>query len=123
MKSILVRLSGIQLRTIVLMVGICLMSFLTVAQKDLCYLYIGTYTQKGSEGIYVYQFNAATGEFKPLSVAKGNSNPSFLAISPDQRFLYAPAGNKGDSVKAFSIDKSSHQLSWLNSQSLSGSNG
>ena len=49
------------------------------------YLFIGTYTQKTSEGIYVYKFNTKTGDFKPVSIAKNIKNPSFLTISSDKK--------------------------------------
>lgn len=98
------------------------MSTLTVAQNSTYYLYIGTYTRKTSEGIYVYQFNATTGDLTPVSIAKDLTNPSFLSISADQQFLYSLGGTKGDSVNAFRIEKS-HQLTLLNSQSLAGSSG
>lgn len=87
------------------------------------YLYIGTYTRKTSEGIYVYKFNSATGEFKQVSIARGTANPTFLAISSDYRFLFSVDGTKSDSVKSFSIDQSSHELTLINSQSLAGSFG
>ena len=51
-------------------------------------LLIGTYTSGGSEGIYVYQFNKTTGEAKPISSVK-SSNPSYLAVAPNQKFVYA----------------------------------
>jgi 6-phosphogluconolactonase len=101
----------------------CLINVCMMAQKDNYTLYIGTYTAKKSEGIYVYQFNTKTGDFAPLSIAKGISNPSFLAISPDQRFLYSGGSKKGDSVHAFAIDKQTHFLSLLNTQSLESSFG
>ncbi len=87
------------------------------------YLYIGTYTRKTSEGIYVYQFNASTGDLKLINIAKDIVNPSFLAISTDQRFLFSLDGNKVDSVNAFAIDKSTRHLTLLNSQSLGGGFG
>ena len=87
------------------------------------YLYVGTYTRATSKGIYVYQFNSATGDLTPVSVAKGITNPSFLAISRDQRFLYATCGNKGDSATAYAIEKSSHKLNFLNAVPLTGSFG
>ena len=99
---------------------LCLLSSLTVAQTADYYLYVGTYTRKTSEGIYVYRFNTQTGDFSPVSIAKGISNPSFLAISPDQRFLYATGGTGGDSTRAFAIDGQSHQLTLLNAQSSGG---
>jgi len=108
------------LRKKILAILLNLSSILTFGQSY--YLYIGTYTSKTSEGIYVYEFNSKTGDVKPVSIAKGNRNPSFLAVSPDEKFLYALAGNNGDSVKAFNIE-SSHQLTLLNAQSLAGSFG
>src|SRR5450432_3012599 len=51
------------------------------------YLFIGTYTQggnnqpNGSKGIYVYDFDAATGDMKPLGTADAE-NPSYLAVAP-----------------------------------------
>jgi len=81
-------------------------------------LYIGTYTRAGSEGIYMYQFNSTTGGLTPVSIAKGFTNPSFLSISNDHRFLYALGGMKGDSVRAFAIDQPSHHLRFLNAQSI-----
>jgi 6-phosphogluconolactonase len=91
--------------------------------QDSYYLFIGTYTRKTSEGIYVYQFNATSGDLKLISIAKDIVNPSFLAISADQRFLFSLGGSKGDSVNAFSIDKSTRHLTLLNSQSLGSSFG
>jgi len=95
----------------------------SVYGQDIYYLYIGTYTRKTSEGIYVYQFNATTGDLKLMSIAKDIINPSFLAISADQQFLFSLGGSKVDSVNAFSIDKSTRHLTLLNSQSLAGSYG
>ena len=95
----------------------------TLCHAQIYYLYIGTYTQKTSQGIYVYEFNTKSGDFKPVSITKGNTNPSFLAISTNERFLYSLAGKKGDSVKAYSIEKPSHYLRLLNAQSLGESSG
>ena len=45
-----------------LLIGLLnLISVIIYAQKDNIYLYIGTYTSKTSEGIYVYQFNTKQG--------------------------------------------------------------
>jgi 6-phosphogluconolactonase len=52
-------------------------------------LFVGTYTEKESKGIYAYRFDAASSEVTPLGIAAETSNPSFLAIDPSHRFLYA----------------------------------
>ena len=86
------------------------------------YLFVGTYTSEASEGIYVYKFDAETGETEYLSKAAGVANPSYLALSPDQKYLYA-VNEIGDpdkaSVSSFSIDEDSGSLTFLNKQ-LSG---
>lgn len=51
-------------------------------------IYIGTYTGKGSQGIYRYTVNGNTGEFTSAGLAAPVKNPSFLALSPDRQHLY-----------------------------------
>src|ERR1700761_2995540 len=77
------------------------------------YLFIGTYTlngnngSNGSKGIYVYDFDAASGDMKPVSTADAE-NPSYLALAPGGDFLYATnetSGAKPGGVSAFSFDK------------------
>ncbi|MFT4032038.1 MAG: lactonase family protein [Siphonobacter sp.] len=89
--------------------------------KDNFYLLVGTYTQKKSEGIYVYQFNNKTGEFQPISIAKGLNNPSFQAISPDQKYVYSVGETNGEgAVYSFSFDKKTGTLTQLNTESAGG---
>ena len=87
-------------------------------------LLIGTYTQPGkSEGIYVYDFNDATGEVKYKSVAKGVENPSFLAISKNRKFVYAVNETGGETkggVSAFAFDAPTGQLTFINKQNSEG---
>lgn len=61
------------------------------------YLLIGTYTTGKSEGIYVYKFNTATAENSLVSVAK-SSNPSFLAVSPNNKMMYAVNENADSTI-------------------------
>ncbi|MEQ1677600.1 MAG: lactonase family protein, partial [Chitinophagaceae bacterium] len=90
------------------------------------YLVVGTYDSPKSEGIYVYRFNSTTGTAKEVSHIK-TSNPSFLAISPDQKYVYAVNEN-ADSTKytvtghvaAFSFNKKNGTLSFLNKQESGG---
>jgi 6-phosphogluconolactonase len=83
------------------------------------YMLIGTYTSGKSEGIYVYKFNTEDGTFMPVSVAKGIKNPSFIAVSPDERHVYSVSEGDGKgSVTAFSFNNGT--LTTLNSQSSGG---
>lgn len=74
-------------------------------------LFVGTYTDKGSKGIYAYRFDAASSELTPLGVAAETANPSFLEVDPTHRFLYAvnEVGKYKDAnsgaVSAFAIDR------------------
>ena len=83
-------------------------------------VYIGTYTSEQSKGIYAYRFNAATGQFVPLGLAAETSNPSFLAVHPNHKILYAvnEIGNfqnqRSGAVSAFAIDSHTGKLTLLN---------
>ncbi len=85
------------------------------------FAYIGTYTGHGSQGIYVYRFEPATGELTSLGLAAQTENPSFLAVAPDGAHLYAVNENEAGSVSAFGIDKKTGKLTPLNSVSTGGS--
>lgn len=52
-------------------------------------LFVGTYTGNGSEGIYKFDFDSATGQLTGKTLAAAIENPSFLTISPDRKTLYA----------------------------------
>jgi 6-phosphogluconolactonase len=89
-------------------------------------VYIGTYTHGKSEGIYVYRMEKSSGSLEFVSTAKGVDNPSFLAIDPQRRYLYAVnevsefAGKQGGAVSAFSIDQGTGKLVYLNQQPSRG---
>ncbi|WP_276089731.1 lactonase family protein [Pedobacter sp. JY14-1] len=88
----------------------------TLAQEKFHNLLIGTYTGEGKgEGIYVYQFGSETGAFKLRSTAKGVANPSYLALAPGNRLVYAvnESGDKS-SASAFTFDPESGTLKFIN---------
>lgn len=85
-------------------------------------VYVGTYTAEGStsKGIYAYRFDPSTSQIKPLGLAAETTNPSFLAIHPNHRFLFAVnevgnyQGQKSGAVSAFAIDRATGKLTLLN---------
>lgn len=100
---------------------ILLASFCATAQKF--YLFAGTYTNKTSKGIYVYRFDAATGTAVLVSNTDSAANPSYLAIAPNEKYLYAvneTHGDSGGNVSAYAFDKTSGKLSFINQQSTGG---
>ncbi|MEP7254979.1 MAG: lactonase family protein [Ferruginibacter sp.] len=96
--------------------------FITTAQQH--YLITGTYTSGKSEGIYVYKFNSIEGSANEISHVKV-SNPSFVAVSPDEKFVYAveedaASNGKGGEIAAFSFNKQTGILTYINEQSSGG---
>lgn len=84
-------------------------------------LIIGTYTNKGtSEGIYVYEFDIATGKASYKNKATGVNDPSYVALNKEENFLYAVNEGSGD-VSSFSFDKTSGTLKFLNKKPSNGS--
>jgi 6-phosphogluconolactonase len=84
-------------------------------------VYVGTYTvQKSSKGIYVYRFDSATGKLTSRGLAAETVNPTFLAVHPNRRFLYAAneisnyGGQQSGGVSAFAIDRGTGKLTFLN---------
>jgi 6-phosphogluconolactonase len=84
------------------------------------FLYVGTYTDGGSKGIYAYRYDAESGKLSPLGLAAETASPSFLAVAPGHKFLYAVnethdyKGQSSGAVTAFAIDETTGKLSKLN---------
>ncbi|MCF7567486.1 lactonase family protein [Sabulilitoribacter arenilitoris] len=66
-------------------------------------LYVGTYTNGDSEGIYSFQFNTETGELSNKQLAASTDNPSFITFSEDRKYLYAVGEGKTGAVSAFKV--------------------
>ncbi|HET7180516.1 MAG TPA: lactonase family protein [Chryseosolibacter sp.] len=88
------------------------------------YLLIGTYTNADkTNGIHVYTFNAATGEFHEKSKFTDIKNASYLAVSKDKKNVYSVSeSGEGKGMNAFAFDMASGKLTYINSSS-SGGNG
>jgi 6-phosphogluconolactonase len=113
------------------------------AQDNDFFTYFGTYTgfkyvrrsktqlvgQSKSKGIYVSRFHPATGEISEPELAAEIVNPSFLAVNPNNRFLYAvtedplslgPPLDHASYVSSFSIDSATGKLRLLNTLPTGG---
>src|SRR2546426_5809519 len=79
-------------------------------------VYVGTYTTKTeSKGIYAYEFDSATGKLTPKGVAAETPDPSWVAVHPSGKFLYAAnEAGKASTVSAFAIDAKNGKLTILN---------
>jgi 6-phosphogluconolactonase (cycloisomerase 2 family) len=98
------------------------------AKKTLAY--VGSYTGAiggggNGEGIYCFEMNEQSGELMPRGLVAKTPNPSWIAIHPSRKYLYAAnevadfQGNSG-SVSAFAIDAASGELKALNTVSSEG---
>ena len=84
------------------------------------FLFIGTYTTKDNRGIYVYTFDASTGKAQQVSNTEGVMIPSYLALSPGGKFLYACNETAAGTVSAFRFDRTKGRLFFINKQPSGG---
>ncbi len=89
-------------------------------------VYVGTYTGKNSKGIYRFDLDLATGKLANKELAAESTSPSFLALHPTDKYLYAVNeiadfdGKKAGAVTAFAIDAKTGNLTKLNQQTSGG---
>jgi 6-phosphogluconolactonase (cycloisomerase 2 family) len=94
------------------------------------FAYVGTYTTKmdgggNGEGIFLFELNPRTGELLNRKLAAKTPNPSWIAIHPSRKYLYAInevttfEGGSG-SVTAFGVDETTGALHELNVVSSQG---
>ncbi|MDR2177027.1 MAG: lactonase family protein [Treponema sp.] len=84
--------------------------------------YIGTYTEGASKGIYRFSMNVKTGLIEEIRPAAEAKNPSFLALSPSGKFLYAVnelGGGRGGTVSAYAV-REDGTLKFLNRKNSGG---
>jgi len=95
----------------------------TVSPADSDHLiFIGTYTKTGSRGIYALRLDGRTGTLSDPRAAAETANPTFLALHPGGRVLYAlgnagtVAGAPGGAVSAYALEPGTGRLTLLNQQ-------
>jgi 6-phosphogluconolactonase len=94
------------------------------AQENKLNLIVGTYTKPcESKGIYVYEFDSDTGDFKLKNNTENIINPSYLTVSSDNKFVYSVSENdKKSSVSAFGFNSKNGKLDFINFQNPNGLN-
>lgn len=90
-------------------------------------IYIGTFSNRGSKGIYVYEFDRSSQKFKELQTVTEGKSPNFLVLHPNNRVLYSIysegtlSNNEGKgSVMSYRVDPVTGLLTKLNEQSSEG---
>lgn len=85
-------------------------------------LFIGTYTQTGSEGIYTCSLDPETGALA-ITATTADQNPSWLTLHPNGRQLYAASELAQGAVSAYAIDQDSGALTPLGPRGANSSKG
>ncbi len=105
-----------------------LLSFCPFGFADSMTVFLGTYTDGSSKGIYKCRLDTSSGNLSELELAAETVNPSFLALHPNGKYLYAVGeisdfgGQQTGAVSAYKIDPATHRLTLLN-QKPSGGRG
>src|SRR5215467_9628783 len=90
------------------------------------YAYVGSFTtaqrKARGDGIHVYRADLATGAWTHLQHVGGLVNPSYLALSHDQRVLYSVHGDE-EYATSFALDPASGEAKLLNRAATGGKNG
>ena len=89
-------------------------------------VYIGTFTNKQSKGVYLMTMDAKTGRLSEPQLVAEAPSPSFLALHPNHGFIYTVNevnsidGKHQGAVSAFSIDPGSGKLALLDREPSAG---
>jgi 6-phosphogluconolactonase len=98
----------------------------TPPETSAMYAYVGSFTtaQRNArgDGIHVYRVDPTTGDWTHVQHIGDLVNPSYLALSPDQRFLYSVHGDE-DYATAFALDPATGQAKLINRAKTGGKNG
>ncbi|HEX5221923.1 MAG TPA: lactonase family protein [Verrucomicrobiae bacterium] len=106
--------------------GVTLLLSLHAVVASEFHVYVGTYTGPKSKGIYLSRFNSTSGRLTEPQLAAETRNPSFLAVHPTGRFLYAVGevndaqGKRAGAVVAYAVDPKTGKLTLLNQQTSGG---
>ena len=79
-------------------------------------VFVGTYTNFSSKGIYAYHWLPETGEMRSVGLAAETPNPSYMTLSPDGKMLYAvnemdpQPGAQTGCVSAFALTQTPGKL-------------
>ena len=88
-------------------------------------VFISAFAPGTNGGIHAFSLDPETGHLKPLHRTSGVEHPFFLAVSPDQKFLYSIhaknfGGKEPEQVAAYAIEGRTGALKLLNRQSTCG---
>ncbi|MEX0679827.1 MAG: lactonase family protein [Balneolales bacterium] len=89
-------------------------------------IYVGTFNTRGSEGLYVYEFDRDELSFTPIQIISDRTGPNFQTIHPNGQYLYSVSSdafsedNRDGTVSAYRINQETGELTLINEQSVEG---
>ncbi len=83
-------------------------------------VFISTFTSGSSVGIYVYKMDTVSGELSFICSSEQTSNPAYLAVHPNKKWVYAVNENSSGTISAFRFDSVQNKLEFINSVSSEG---
>ncbi|MDE1177284.1 MAG: lactonase family protein [Edaphobacter sp.] len=89
-------------------------------------LFVGTQTEEESKGIYAYSFDSAAGELKQVGLAVEAQMPTFLALSPNRKMLFAAneldryEDKRSGAISSYTIDRKAAKLTKVNEVATGG---
>ncbi|MBP0495486.1 lactonase family protein [Roseomonas sp. SG15] len=96
------------------------------APRGAGFAYVGSFTTEQrkarGDGINVYSIDAGTGAWRHVQRLGDLTNPSFLILSADGRFLYSVHGDL-DYATAYAVDAATGEIRVLNRAATGGRNG
>lgn len=87
---------------------------------DSLLLFVGAYSDGSTAGISVYDFNLRTADFQPVASSSGIVNPSYLAVSPNGKFVFSVNETADGAVSSFALDRENGRLNRINTQPTLG---
>lgn len=89
-------------------------------------LYVGSYTSpdkngNAAKGVYVYDFDTASGKISLLQTASEVVNPSYVTVCPETMHLYVASEGRETKVASYKICPETGLLTYENSVDCSGS--
>lgn len=89
-------------------------------------IYVGTYDGRGSQGLYVFEFDRRTGQMTQIQTISDRKSPNFQALHPSGRYLYSVSSEafsedtEQGTVTGYRIDQETGKLTEINERSVEG---
>lgn len=108
-----------------IVISVALLLSIKMYSQHTC-VFIGSFNRdKTMEGIHVYELDTINGALTKITSFAGISNPSYLTVSPNGRFIYSCTESKtpnAGSVSSFEFSYPKRSLTFLNTRSSGGEN-